>query len=59
VVKSTPLAEPDPGEESVTYEYYAQNMGLIKRETLFTAEGDTYSVVSQLEGVTSNVYERR
>lgn len=32
----------------VTYEYYAKNIGLIKRESLYLLDGETYAVVSNL-----------
>lgn len=44
VVKSTNPEAP----EMELYEYYAKNVGLIKRESLFPSDGKTYSVVSSL-----------
>ncbi len=40
------------GEHSSFYEYYAKNMGLIKRETIFGAENKQPRVVSSLKEVT-------
>lgn len=40
------------GEHSSFYEYYAKNMGLIKRETIFTNETRQNPVVSSLKEVT-------
>lgn len=37
----------------VQYEYYAKNMGLIKRESLYVQDGETYAVVSSLADVTT------
>lgn len=38
-------------EGFVQYEYYAKNIGLIKREALFVENGDTYAVVSSLRSI--------
>lgn len=56
VVKSIPRGSaqsPDGAgiPQAATYEYYAQNLGLIRRESVFTADGETYSVVSQLQRI--------
>ncbi len=53
VVKSTPLDSP-----CETYEYYAKNMGLIKRKSVFTADGEEYHVISKLQSI-SNVFGER
>lgn len=39
------------GDDSVTYEYYAKNIGLIKREYLYLLDGETYAVVSTLSSL--------
>lgn len=39
--------------DSVHYEYYAKNVGLIKREFVLQLEGGTYQIVSSLEAVSS------
>ncbi|HOK30563.1 MAG TPA: hypothetical protein PKX69_00615 [Limnochordia bacterium] len=49
VVKSLSRAAP----ETVLYEYYAKNVGLIKREFLLDVGGEPYAVVSSLEGLGS------
>jgi hypothetical protein len=36
----------------VQYEYYAKNIGLIKRESLFVQNGQTVAVVSSLKSIT-------
>lgn len=59
VVKSVPLgSENEAGEEATSYEYYAKNMGLIQRETVFGANGETYSVISKLQSI-SSVFDER
>jgi hypothetical protein len=37
--------------ENVLYEYYAKNVGLIKREFLLLADGEPYSVTSSLKSI--------
>lgn len=49
VVKSTRLG----ADDFVQYEYYAKNIGLIKREALFLQNGQTYAVVSSLKCLAS------
>ena len=47
VVKSRSLQ----AEDFVQYEYYAKNMGLIKREALYVQDGETFAVVSSLNSL--------
>ncbi len=59
VVKSVSLAaENEAGESAATYEYYAPNTGLIRRESFFRANGGTYSVISKLQSISSVNDER-
>ncbi|HBN96909.1 MAG TPA: hypothetical protein DDZ66_11455 [Firmicutes bacterium] len=50
VVVKTKRADDD---DFVTYEYYAKNIGLIKRESVYLLDGETYAVVSNLKGLAS------
>lgn len=47
VVKNTSIET----EGSIQYEYYAKNIGLIKREALFVHDGETFAVVSSLRRI--------
>ncbi|MGI6651654.1 MAG: hypothetical protein ACOX4Y_07895 [Limnochordia bacterium] len=38
-------------EDFVTYEYYAKNIGLIKRVSLYVQDGETYAVASNLRSM--------
>lgn len=59
VVKSIALAgENGTDEQTTTYEYYAPNIGLIQRESIFVSNGETYAVISKLQRITSTNNER-
>lgn len=41
-------------KDYVQYEYYAKNIGLIKRESIFIENGETYGIVSSLRRLNVN-----